>query len=327
MGRGTGIRLAVAVRSGNILRPVVALGAVLFSTACFHVVAPFPQHWSPTVSRKVGECPDITGYYFDSGVVGNLQPGAPPSSLYASVSDNRPNNSLYYNLHAHSLGLREIHGKPIDSPQPRLVQIEKTSDAAIKISVINWLLTSPVPYQESIKTSCRQDGIEIKGDTLITILGIGNVIGSETRTFTTAQDGSLIMKLSSSVAMNYTIIGKWSNEISWYCWQRATDEQVRNALADAQAALESSENKKSELFKASADKAVVFIFRDSKFAPTIRMRVLIDNKLIATTSSGNFIRVELAAGPHALISRTETDSTAPVFPWTPNWGQSPERCQ
>ena len=20
-------------------------------------------------------------------------------------------------------------------------------------------------------------------------------------------------------------------------------------------------------------------------------------------------------------------STAPVFPWTPNWGQSPERCQ
>jgi hypothetical protein len=61
-------------------------------------------------------------------------------------------------------------------------------------------------------------------------------------------------------------------------------------------------------FAAVADKAVVYIYRDERIGAAIKMPLMVDNKNVADTVARSYIRLELSAGNHEIVSKAENES-------------------
>ncbi len=68
-------------------------------------------------------------------------------------------------------------------------------------------------------------------------------------------------------------------------------------------------DQQAKTFAPVAGKAVLYVFRDETMGAAIKMDVQIDGQKIAETVAHSFLRLELAPGEHAVLSKAENDST------------------
>ncbi|MBB5190584.1 uncharacterized protein YceK [Silvimonas terrae] len=61
-------------------------------------------------------------------------------------------------------------------------------------------------------------------------------------------------------------------------------------------------------FKAPAEKAGLYVYRNENFGAAIKMNVLLDNKQLGDTAAKTYLYTEVAPGKHQLVSKSETDS-------------------
>ncbi|HVT37184.1 MAG TPA: DUF2846 domain-containing protein [Nevskiaceae bacterium] len=68
----------------------------------------------------------------------------------------------------------------------------------------------------------------------------------------------------------------------------------------------------AKTFKAPADKANLYIYRNESFGSAVKMTVLLDNQLAGDTGPHTYILKSVAPGSHTLTSKTENDATLTI---------------
>lgn len=68
----------------------------------------------------------------------------------------------------------------------------------------------------------------------------------------------------------------------------------------------------AKTFAAKADKANVYVYRNESFGGAIKMPVVIDGKIVGDTAAKTYMKLEVAPGPHTIISKSESDSELTV---------------
>lgn len=68
----------------------------------------------------------------------------------------------------------------------------------------------------------------------------------------------------------------------------------------------------AKTFAPSADKAVLYIYRNETMGAAIKMPLLIDGVSVGDTAAHTYIRKELAPGSHTITSKTEKDSSLTI---------------
>ena len=70
----------------------------------------------------------------------------------------------------------------------------------------------------------------------------------------------------------------------------------------------SEKDQQAKQFKAKADKASIYVYRNESMGAAIKMPVLLNNQHAGTTAAKTYMVLDVPAGKHTLISKTENDS-------------------
>jgi len=62
-------------------------------------------------------------------------------------------------------------------------------------------------------------------------------------------------------------------------------------------------------FATKPDKANIYVYRNETFGAALKMPVALDGKLVGDTAAKTYIFLEVAPGPHTVVSKTENDSS------------------
>ncbi len=61
-------------------------------------------------------------------------------------------------------------------------------------------------------------------------------------------------------------------------------------------------------FRTAPGKSNLYVFRDESLGGAVKMTVVLDGRMLGDTASKTFLLTPVAAGPHALVSKTENDA-------------------
>ncbi|MDO6387585.1 MULTISPECIES: DUF2846 domain-containing protein [unclassified Uliginosibacterium] len=61
-------------------------------------------------------------------------------------------------------------------------------------------------------------------------------------------------------------------------------------------------------FAVTADKANVYIYRNENLGGAVKMPVVLDGKIVGDTLAKTYIKQEVAAGSHTIVSKAENDA-------------------
>lgn len=61
-------------------------------------------------------------------------------------------------------------------------------------------------------------------------------------------------------------------------------------------------------FAVKPDKANIYVYRNETFGAAIKMPVALNGKLVGDTASKTYLKLEVQAGEHTLLSKTENDA-------------------
>ncbi len=61
-------------------------------------------------------------------------------------------------------------------------------------------------------------------------------------------------------------------------------------------------------FRTAVGKSNLYVFRDESMGGAVKMSVILDGKLLGDTAKKTFLLTTVDPGPHALLSKTETDA-------------------
>lgn len=73
-----------------------------------------------------------------------------------------------------------------------------------------------------------------------------------------------------------------------------------------------SADSQAKTFTPSADKAVLYIYRNENMGAAIKMPLLVDGVSVGDTAAHTYVRKELPPGEHVITSKTEKDSTLTI---------------
>lgn len=65
----------------------------------------------------------------------------------------------------------------------------------------------------------------------------------------------------------------------------------------------------AKTFAVKSGRANIYIYRNETFGAAIKMPVALDGKLVGDTASKTYLLLEVAPGPHTVVSKTENDSS------------------
>jgi PBP1b-binding outer membrane lipoprotein LpoB len=68
----------------------------------------------------------------------------------------------------------------------------------------------------------------------------------------------------------------------------------------------------AKTFSVKPDKANIYVYRNETFGAAIKMPVALNGKLVGDTAAKTYMKLEVPAGEHTLMSKTENDSTVKV---------------
>ena len=61
-------------------------------------------------------------------------------------------------------------------------------------------------------------------------------------------------------------------------------------------------------FRTTPGKSNLYVFRDESMGGAVKMTVVLDGRMLGDTAAKTFLLTPVAAGPHALVSKTENDA-------------------
>lgn len=64
----------------------------------------------------------------------------------------------------------------------------------------------------------------------------------------------------------------------------------------------------AKTFAVKQDKANIYVYRNESMGGAVKMPVALDGKLVADTAAKTYMKLEVPAGEHTLLSKTENDA-------------------
>lgn len=68
----------------------------------------------------------------------------------------------------------------------------------------------------------------------------------------------------------------------------------------------------AKTFAVKADKANIYVYRNETFGAAVKMPVALDGKLVGDTAAKTYMKMEVAPGPHTVVSKTENDAAVAI---------------
>ena len=68
----------------------------------------------------------------------------------------------------------------------------------------------------------------------------------------------------------------------------------------------------AKTFAVKSDKANIYVYRNETFGAAVKMPVALNGKLVGDTAAKTYMKLEVPAGEHTLLSKTENDSIVKV---------------
>lgn len=68
----------------------------------------------------------------------------------------------------------------------------------------------------------------------------------------------------------------------------------------------------AKTYAVAPNKANIYVYRNETFGAAIRMPVALNGRLVGDTASKTYLKLEVAPGPHTVMSKTENDSVVKV---------------
>lgn len=84
------------------------------------------------------------------------------------------------------------------------------------------------------------------------------------------------------------------------------EERVKGAKATT------GQDQAAKTYAVKPDKANIYVYRNEQMGAAIKMPVLLDGRAVGDTAAKTFILLEVAPGPHTIVSKTENDATLKV---------------
>jgi PBP1b-binding outer membrane lipoprotein LpoB len=72
------------------------------------------------------------------------------------------------------------------------------------------------------------------------------------------------------------------------------------------------QDKQAKTFAVKPDKANIYVYRNETFGAAIKMPVALNGKLVGDTAAKTYMKLEVPAGEHSLLSKTENDSIVKI---------------
>jgi PBP1b-binding outer membrane lipoprotein LpoB len=68
----------------------------------------------------------------------------------------------------------------------------------------------------------------------------------------------------------------------------------------------------AKAFTVKPDRANIYVYRNESMGAAVKMPVALNGKLVGDTAAKTFMKLEVPAGEHTLLSKTENDSSVKV---------------
>ena len=204
------IRIAASVLMPLLLSSCIAMTGI----------EPYPVSWTPIRKSEAGSsCPNIVGVYKD---LGEYQP-TPSGSGRPCSFESGECRSLIFNLLGDADMAIRIGTNKGQSTTLKQVRIEQPSPGVVEINAPSGERRQTLSIANGDFT-CDGNGLRLAEKTAFATILISNVIGTDSRIFNVAEDGSLIMKSEWHNRGHHTFFPfNVTNEL-WVRWARVDPE-------------------------------------------------------------------------------------------------------
>lgn len=180
-------------------------------------ITEYPVDWRQLDHESlIGQCPNLNGTYKENGDVDNESVGISscPILSYALLSKLMPES---FRQSAECMRFANRHKvELLQSQEEELrVKIWGYSDETKRVGVLH----DETYRMEDGDFTCEDGFLVLKKRTTANIYVVGNLLGSEVRSFSRNQDGWLFMKNDTKIAMHYFFIGGKSHNVGWVRWK------------------------------------------------------------------------------------------------------------
>ena len=196
---------------------IVILKLSLLSSCSNVNIYDYPAEWEQLNNENlIGRCPNLSGTYKEQGDVDKESGGGRscPILSYATLSEYMPDS---FRQSAECKRLANRHK----------VEILQSHEEELQVKVwgySNETKTVGVLHDETYRMedgdfTCENGFLVLKKRTTANIYVVGNLLGSEIRSFSCNQDGWLVMKNDTKITAHYFFIGGKSHTVGWVRWE------------------------------------------------------------------------------------------------------------
>ena len=206
----------------KVLITLLVLFSSFYLGSCANIRHEYPSHWAPIEAASSGDrCPNIAGTYAEFG-----------ESPYECPNWHDKCYSLSFSLLSGHIGYKNILDESSRPRFPHGSHIEIRQDKDAEIDIIIWevrdderrLIRRETLKQQEDDYTCTGGRVRLAPRAMYFLLGLSNMLGTETREFFTSENGELVMHSKQSYFQHHTILPTAISQETWVRFRRDGQE-------------------------------------------------------------------------------------------------------